>query len=131
MREMNNRAFFEAWSEWGDFPIEIEVAKLSIFRGIRNNLSNEEIQRVIAWEKPRTTAEYDEAGYCDLCSKIMFRFSNFDSSYSSAQHEMCVFTSEAILVLADQNKELQKQIKVDQIKKLQRDIEKLELELGF
>jgi len=129
MREMTNREFFEAWSQWGDFPIEIEIAKLSIFRGIRNNPAREDIQRVINWEGPRSVSQYDEAGYCDLCAHITSLFSNFDSSHSSAQHEMYAFTSEAILFLADQNKELQKQIKTDQIKKLQKDIEKLEQEL--
>ena len=125
---MKNQEFFEKLSGWTPFLIEMEIAKLSVFMGIMNNLGAEKVQRIIDWEGPRTVSHYDDGGYCELCASIMNTFCRFDA-YSGAMHEMYGFTSDAILFLADRNKEFQKQNKLDKIKKLQEDIKKLEDEV--
>jgi hypothetical protein len=125
---MENREFFEKLSGWTPFCIEVEIDKLQIFMGIMNNLGNEKIQRVIDWPGPRTVDGYDDGGYCELCAGITRTFCRLDS-YSGLMHAMYSFTSDAILFIADQNKEAQKKLKVEKIKKLTEEVKKLEEEL--
>ena len=100
--------------------MEVEIAKISIFMGILNNFQSDRIQRVV-----------DLDGSADdrkLCAEIMHLFCSLDS-YSGLMDEMYAFTSEAIIFIAGKNKVIERQIKIDKIKKLQEEVAKLEEEI--
>ena len=124
---MDNKEFFNKCIVMTEYMMELEEVKLRIFRGLKANLKDEKIQRVIDWEGKRITECYDEEGYCVLCRSIMDKYSKQWNCYSSSgTHEIIMFVSDMIILIAEHSKDVQLQIKKSKIKSLREEIKKLE-----
>ena len=127
---MTNKEFFDHWINFTSFSIEIEIAKLRLFRALINNFGDVHFQNIFNWEGKRSTDYYDDAGYCQLCADaVHFYLPDFDPDCSSVIHGIYEFLSDVILFVGEQRKDWAIKIKQEEIKKLQNQIEKLQEEL--
>ena len=111
------------------YTLEVKEIQLKVFRGILNNMGDPIIQAVIDWQGERDTASCTD--YYELPNAVLAKYApNWDSYCSSGHHAMVGFVSNSILALAKNNKEEKKRIKLEKIKDLQKQIEKLEADKG-
>lgn len=113
-----------------DFTLRIKRNQIYLISCIRNNLENEDIQKIIDWKGERETTYFDDAGYCRLCERVFDKFLGENNYYGFlTRHRMYEFVSQMVQIIAESEKEQLTQIKEDKIKKLQEELKRLKEEI--
>jgi hypothetical protein len=123
------------WDEliksYNSFWVEIYSKQFHVVAWIMDHPTDELVQQIYLWPDERSMdwggyGEDDDGIYIRLCSQLWNKITQYDSGCSHTNDTCYQFISDIVVKIIDHNTELQKQIKLDKIKRLQKEIDDLQ-----